>query len=173
MDRRTRVGQIRTPPRASSAGRERISLTSPISPSPWRLIVFVSAAVRVSVPALRGLKTPSAAPGGSWRECLSTFGPAAKANNDRCRLCCAAAERVRRFPRPARNRKRCRINVGTHVSIRRVAPRAQKSDHSGRARRPDFRLIGGKFDRIRIRQGARSPQRHPPVLRTRRRGCTC
>src|SRR5215469_1329106 len=63
MDRRTRVGQIRTPPRASSAGRERISLTSPISPSPWRLIVFVSAAVRVSVPALRGLKTPSAAPG--------------------------------------------------------------------------------------------------------------
>src|SRR5262249_6810590 len=46
-----------------------------------------------------------------------------------------------------------------------------ESDHSGRARRPDFRLIGGKFDRIGIRQGARSPQRHPPVLRTQRRGC--
>lgn len=38
---------------------------------------------------------------------------------------------------------------------------------------PDFRLIGGKFDQIRIRQGARSPQRQSPVLRTKRRGCRC
>ena len=36
-----------------------------------------------------------------------------------------------------------------------------------------FSLIGGKFDQIRIRQGTRSPQRHPPVLRTQRRGCRC
>jgi hypothetical protein len=34
---------------------------------------------------------------GSWRECLSTFGPAAKAGNDRRRFSRGAAERVRRF----------------------------------------------------------------------------
>src|SRR5215472_8111528 len=66
-----------------------------------------------------------------------------------------------------------RINVGTMTQSEEAAPRAQESDHSGRARRPDLRLIGGKFDRIGIRQGARSPQRHPPVLRTQRRGCRC
>jgi hypothetical protein len=36
----------------------------------------------------------------SCRECLSTFGPAAKAGNARRRLCRGAAERVRLFVRP-------------------------------------------------------------------------
>jgi hypothetical protein len=35
---------------------------------------------------------------GTWRECLSTFGLAAKAGNDRPQLCRGAAERGRRFP---------------------------------------------------------------------------
>jgi hypothetical protein len=59
---------------------DRIS-SSPIAARSWRfIIVGWREGFGLSAPAPSELETPSAAPGRSWRECLSRFGPAANAH---------------------------------------------------------------------------------------------